>query len=147
MALRLSQALLEETFGHFRRCGAGKRECQALWVGPWSHPDVVSRVVHPAHTASPVGFQLDESWLNAFWFDLADRQEGVRAQVHTHPGAAYHSSTDDDFPIIRSEGFLSLVIPRFATGPVGFERAFLAQVRGGHFEEVRIADELEVINA
>ncbi|HEX8223374.1 MAG TPA: hypothetical protein VF605_06125 [Allosphingosinicella sp.] len=147
MALRLSQALLEETFGHFRTCGAGKRECQALWVGPWSHPDVISRVVHPAHSASPVGFQLDERWLNAFWFDLADRQEGVRAQVHTHPGAAYHSSTDDDFPIIRSEGFLSLVIPRFATGPVGFECAFLAKVKGGHFEDVRIADELEVINA
>lgn len=147
MALRIPYPLLAETFERLRQCGGGTRECQALWVGPWSHADIVSRVVHPAHSASPVGFQLDDAWLNAFWFELADRGEGIRAQVHTHPGAAYHSRTDDDFPVIRTEGFLSLVIPCFATGPIGFRDAYLAKIGGGRFEEAAIEMELEVFDA
>ncbi len=117
-----------------------------LWVGPWADPQLVTDVVHPRHSASPVGFQLDDAWLDGFWRRLADEGQGVRVQCHTHPGAAYHSATDDAFPILATPGFLSLVFPRFATGPVGFDLAFLARVdeRGG-WREVPIAEHLEVI--
>ncbi|MDB5513884.1 MAG: hypothetical protein JWQ17_642 [Tardiphaga sp.] len=33
------------------------------------------------------------------------------------------SKTDDDYPIIHKPGFLSLVIPGFGLGPVGFKDA------------------------
>ena len=146
MKTRIPSAVFQQTFSHLRNCGGGKRECQALWVGPWSHPDLVTRVVHPRHSASPVGFQLDDDWLNAFWLELANANEGVRVQVHTHPGAAYHSWVDDEFPIVHSEGFLSLVIPRFATGHVGLDGAFLAQLNGQHrFHEVDINSKLEFL--
>lgn len=40
-------------------------------------------------------------------------------QVHTHPGEwTGHSETDNDFPIASSEGFVSVVWPRFAASPV-----------------------------
>jgi hypothetical protein len=40
-------------------------------------------------------------------------------QVHTHPDLwSGHSTTDDDFPIASSEGFVSLVWPSFARLPV-----------------------------
>jgi hypothetical protein len=146
MRYQLPASLLEETFTHFRRCGGGKRECQALWVGPWAHPHLITEVVHPRHSASPVGFQLDDGWLSEFWTRLAQEETGIRFQCHTHPGAAYHSATDDAFPIITSPGFLSLVIPRFATGPVGFGQAFLAQIdEAGTWNEVAINDHLEII--
>jgi hypothetical protein len=62
---------------------------------------------------------------------------GVRVQVHTHPGRAFHSPTDDDFPIVRTEGFLSLVIPRFAQGKVGLAEAFLTEVQSdGEWKQV-----------
>lgn len=141
----LPRQLLDETFDRLRSCGGGRRECQALWVGPWSDPKRISRVVHPQHSASAVGFTLADNWLTAFWSSLAEAGEGVRVQVHTHPGAAYHSTTDDAFPILTVPGFLSLVIPRFALGPIGFEGAFLARLgEDGCWREVPIRDHLEI---
>jgi hypothetical protein len=88
---------------------------------------------------------VDDEWINSFWMTLADEGAGIRVQVHTHPGAAYHSATDDEFPVIHTPGFLSLVVPNFGLGPIGFENAFLAQrdERGG-WRQVYIADHLEV---
>lgn len=103
-------------------------------------------MVHPRHSASPVGFEVEEDWLNRFWLDLADKGLGVRYQVHTHPGAAYHSSTDDAYPLIRSLGFLSLVIPRFAQGAIGFDGAYLTQVQSdGGWLEQDIPSKLEIV--
>lgn len=99
MRYQLPKALLDETFGHLRACGAGCRECQALWVSPWTSPQRLTAVVHPRHSASAIGFQVDDEWLNGFWRQLADDGLGVRFQIHTHPGAAYHSSTDDAYAL------------------------------------------------
>ncbi len=145
MAYRIRRGLLESTFEQFRSCGCGRNECQALWVGPVADPQRISRLVHPVHDASPVGFQVDPEWLTQFWLDMAREQLSIRVQVHTHPGAAYHSATDDAFPIVHSPGFLSLVIPRFATGLVGFERAYLAQIDAdGRWFEADIQRLLEI---
>jgi len=43
-----------------------------------------------------------------------ERKEILGAQVHTHPTNAYHSSTDDAFPMVTLLGALSVVIPDFA---------------------------------
>ena len=146
MALLVTRAVFESTFSTLRTCGAGRRECQALWVGPWADPERVTRVVHPEHVASAVGFQVDDHWLNRFWADLAERGEGIRVQVHTHPGAAYHSATDDAFPILSIPGFLSLVIPRFAQAGATFDGAFLARLGSdGAWSEVPISDYLEIV--
>jgi hypothetical protein len=110
---RLPRRILEETFAHFRGCGRGRRECQVLWVSPWDAPDTITKAVHPEHEAHIGGFVLDDRWLNNFWLTLAGENLGVRIQVHTHPGEAFHSPTDDAFPIIHTAGFLSLVIPIF----------------------------------
>jgi hypothetical protein len=39
--------------------------------------------------------------------------ETLGAQVHAHPTDAYHSHTDDSFPIVTTLGGLSLVVPDF----------------------------------
>lgn len=49
------------------------------------------------------------------------RAQGLRglAQVHTHPGLWIdHSRTDDAFPIVSSDGFVSLVWPNYASLPI-----------------------------
>jgi hypothetical protein len=38
----------------------------------------------------------------------------ILAQVHSHPEQAFHSKADDKWAVIRHEGALSLVLPRFA---------------------------------
>lgn len=146
MVFLVPQQVLHLTFEHFRVCGSGRRECQTLWTSSWNDVHEITGVVHPKHRAHVGGFELDSSWLNDFWLRLAERREGVRIQVHTHPGEAFHSHTDDAFPIVHSPGFLSLVIPRFAEGDVGFKDAFLAELGpDGRFREVPITDHLKVI--
>jgi hypothetical protein len=97
------------------------------------------------HRAHAGGFDVDSGWLTQFWKSLAQTRHGIRVQVHTHPGAAFHSGTDDTWPVIHSPGFLSLVIPNFAAGPIGFSDAYLAELLGsGKWREVPISDYIEV---
>ena len=47
----------------------------------------------------------------------------LAAQVHTHPTEAYHSDTDDHYPLVTLKGALSIVIPDFAKhAPNDFQR-------------------------
>jgi hypothetical protein len=144
-AYHVPRRVVDETVAHFRRCGAGRRECQTLWIGPWSTPTLITEVVHPVHQAHAGGFELDDRWLSEFWLRLARDELGVRVQAHTHPGAAFHSATDDAFPIIHTPGFLSLVIPNFALGPVGFQDAYLTEIQAdGNWRQVPIEGRLVV---
>jgi hypothetical protein len=140
---RLPRSTLDQTFAHFRGCGLGGRECQVLWVSSWDSPDAIETAVHPKHEAHVGGFVLDDRWLNDFWLRLAQENQGIRVQVHTHPGEAFHSPTDDAFPIIHTVGFLSLVIPNFALGPVGFDDAYLTEIQAdGRWREVAITERI-----
>ena len=146
MLYRLPRAVLADTFEEFRRCGRGRRECMAFWTGPWAKPEAITRLVHAGHSAHVGGVEVDQGWLAALWKALADASFGVKVQVHTHPGAAFHSATDDDFPVVHTAGFLSLVIPRFALGEIGFEGAYLAELdKTGRWREVAVQDRLELI--
>jgi len=39
-------------------------------------------------------------------------------QLNSHPGTAYHSATDDAYPIVATLGGLSIVIPNFGSDPI-----------------------------
>jgi proteasome lid subunit RPN8/RPN11 len=143
---RISRAALAETFGYLRDCGRGKRECVLFWTSSWeSNESDITGVVHPRHGAHCGGFEIDADWLNVFWSELADRKESIRVQVHSHPGEAFHSATDDAFPVVHTPGFLSLVIPKFGLGDIGLDGAFLARLEeSGRFRQVPIEDHLVI---
>lgn len=44
---------------------------------------------------------------------LRDSRQCLAAQVHSHPGRAFHSLYDDHQAVVRHEGALSIVVPRF----------------------------------
>ena len=137
---------MARSFARFRECGNGRRECQVLWTSSWHSPDEIRDVVHPEHHAHGGGFTLDSHWLHNFWLKQAETNSGIRVQVHTHPRRAFHSRTDDRFPIIHTPGFLSLVIPNFGLGEPSFEGAYLTEIQpNGTWKEVPIASRLTVI--
>jgi hypothetical protein len=145
MAIVLPHAILDETFRIFRQCGQGTNECQVLWLSSWQAPSLITAAIHSGHSAHAGGFAVDDHWLTRFWQMLADADMGIRVQVHTHPGEAFHSPTDDAFPIIHQPDFLSLVIPSFGLGPVGFENAYLTQINAvGKWVQVPIDKHLRV---
>ncbi|TKB28720.1 MAG: hypothetical protein E5V67_31885, partial [Mesorhizobium sp.] len=52
------------------------------------------------------------------------------AQIHSHPGRAYHSTTDDAYAIATTVGCLSLVVPNFAREPFDFARVAAYRLDG-----------------
>ncbi len=120
--------LLEATFEQLRDCGDGQRECVSYWVASTSDPDKICRVVHPPHSSGPFGYEVESDFVNRLFLELRKSDETVRVQVHTHPGLANHSETDDTFALAPSAGFLSLVIPDFARGSVGFELVHVVEM-------------------
>jgi len=127
--LRLASAILESTFSALRECGRGACECAVYWIGP-SESNLVNGVAHPIHRRSPFGYEINDDWLTDFWKHLAASKHSVKAQVHTHPGEAFHSATDDNWPIVSQEGFLSIVIPDFATGETSLKNAWIGRLGG-----------------
>jgi hypothetical protein len=112
--LTLAEGLLRETLTILRRCGDHRNECVVYWSGPLEQPDVVDAELHPAHQAGPDFYEVAPAWLNETWIELARARRTLRAQVHTHAGRAFHSRSDDGFPIVQQAGLLSLVLPHHA---------------------------------
>jgi proteasome lid subunit RPN8/RPN11 len=121
MPRTLREGLLREALAILHECGAEKNECVAWLAGPRERPFVLDEVVHPPHSATPVSYQIEDAWLTHFALELTRSGREVRAQIHTHPGPAYHSPTDDAFPAVQVAGFISIVVPYFAR--TGFDPA------------------------
>ncbi len=144
--MSLEQEVLEDAFGHLRRCGAGRVECVVYLTGPVAAPALIDGLLQPVHTAGPGGYDVPSAAIGEVWRELLVRERSVRVQVHTHPGPAYHSPTDDSHALIHSVGFLSLVIPDFAMGDVGFDGAYLAELDDrGRWRPVQFEGHLKLL--
>jgi proteasome lid subunit RPN8/RPN11 len=133
--LRVAGDLLPATFRVLQDCGRGECECAAYWTGP-SGGNAVDALEHPTHSRSPFGYQIDDDWLTNFWRQLAVAKRSVKAQVHTHPGGAFHSTTDDRWPIVSQTGFISIVLPSFATGRPSLDDAWVGvMLQDGSWEQ------------
>jgi len=128
LPLRLPSAVLAATFDSLRSCGRGQCECVAYWTGP-AGDHTIDGFEHPDHSRSPYGYEVDDSWLTRFGFKIGGERRSVKAQVHTHPGPAFHSQTDNDWPMVAKAGFLSVVIPNFATGETTLKHAWVGQLQ------------------
>ena len=125
--LEVPFCLLEETFEIFRYCGRGRKECVVYWTGPIDRPAAVDRVEHPKHVARLGGYEVSSDWVTTFFLAARRERRAARVQVHTHPGPAFHSITDDCYPLVPASGFLSLVIPNFAEASVSLDAAHLVE--------------------
>lgn len=145
MRLRAGEGLLRETLANLRACGRGRDECAVYWTGPLDDPLRADAVVHPAHTASPTHYEVHHSWAIAFALRLAADHRAVRMQVHVHQGAAYHSETDDKYSLVSTPGFLSLVIPECAQGPLSLAGCHLSRLMpDGNWRSVRATEWIEL---
>lgn len=144
--LRLEGPVWNDTLVHFRRCGQGRRECVVLWTGPLDAPGSVDVALHPEHSATPMNYRVNTAWLHRLHLQLFEEHRTIRAQVHTHKGAAFHSVTDDTYPAVNVPGFLSLVLPRFALGQMTEEDMWLAELgQEGGWRSARPSERIEGI--
>lgn len=113
MPIHLSVAVLEQARVFFEERGSKGLEGTAMIAGP------IPRLVIPDQLArrTPLGVSV-ELTERGQW-DLATAlagNEAYVARIHSHPGEAFHSPTDDRNPVITFNGAISIVVPYFGLG-------------------------------
>jgi len=125
--IRVPLLAVEEAHEFLRFAGTRQNEGFALWVGNRDGAVFhVRKAIIPEQTAhvtdDGVCVSVGPDELHRLNVELYAEQMTIIAQLHTHPGSAYHSDTDDSFPIATTVGCLSLVIPDFARFPFALKR-------------------------
>lgn len=118
----LPENVLRATLTELKRLSGGQREAFVVWGGRVDEHDPtrlqITSALVPAQTATSTRDGLlvvvEGDALFAVNRRLYERSELLVGQVHTHPGHAYHSETDDDFPLVTLTGGVSLVVHDFA---------------------------------
>ena len=98
-----------------RSLSGGVRESVVLWTGTELAGNAqVRRVVVPRQRANRLSFQVPLDERLQISQQLADSGERLLAQLHTHPGRAFHSLADDRLALPRHTGAISIVVAEFA---------------------------------
>ena len=111
--------ICETSDQELRDAGSHGNERFILWSGVVRDERFLVRTMHsPKQTAYrlPSGLcvrvEADELHRLNVW--LYENGERLGVQVHSHPTEAFHSDTDDAYPMVTTLGGLSLVVPDFA---------------------------------
>ena len=105
---------LVESAEALRSLSGGVRESVVLWVGrEQAGRALVQRMVVPRQRTSAIHFDVSLKERLRIVRELATADEQLLVQLHTHPGEAFHSSTDDRLALPRHSGAISIVVPYF----------------------------------
>jgi hypothetical protein len=108
--------VLDATIAALQRGARRGQERAVLWLARSGARDPVPilEVYEPEQTASVDRFHLPPASIAALMRHLGATRRRIVAQVHSHPGRAFHSDVDAEWAVVRHVGALSLVLPRFA---------------------------------
>lgn len=120
-------SVLVEARDFFRARGRERCEGTALLVGRLADDSLVriTRLFIPDQVAQPEEWGACVELTAEAHYTLPDNLgsgELFYARIHSHPGRAYHSATDESNAVLTHEGAISIVIPDFAADPIGLER-------------------------
>ena len=116
----ISSHLLGPTIAFLRSVGMANAEGFVIWGGVFEneHTFRFRSVLIPAQravsTESGLLVIVEGDALFEVNKTLYQRGEILAGQVHTHPSSAYHSDTDDHYPLATLVGSVSVVVPDFA---------------------------------
>lgn len=117
-ALAVPGELLADTEASLRAAGREGHELFVLWTG---HVGGTVFEVANAHVPQQVayrsehgcGVRVDGVELHRLNEWLYDNGQVLGVQIHSHPEDAFHSVTDDTYPIVTAEGGISIVAADF----------------------------------
>lgn len=114
-------------YQHMQKVGLQHLEGVALFAGREEGDEtfIVEKTIIPKQRAYNEDYGLlytiggDE--LHRINVSLYNNKMTLIAQIHSHPGRAYHSETDDAYPVISTSGGISIVVPNFAYGQIAID--------------------------
>ena len=149
---RITADAVRATVDAIRSAGEDGYELFVIWSGTRDGNVFTVAEVHiPDQVSYKIGsglcVRIDGSELHRLNVWLFEAQQVVGAQVHSHPCEAYHSDTDNAYPVATLDGSLSIVLPYF--GRDGWESDEIAAYRLGQdgWEELSgpLRDWVEVV--
>lgn len=145
--INVPRPVTDETIEFLRHRGRLGLEAFSLWAGTADGTIFTVRAnIIPAQTGhvseSGVCVAVGPDELHRLNVWLYENQMSLIAQIHSHPTEAYHSETDDKYPIATTVGCLSLVVPNFARQPFSVGRC--AIYRLNEYREWAYLDSPEV---
>jgi hypothetical protein len=110
--------IVEQTEETLRRAGSQGHEIFVLWSGCQEGHLFRVRTSHvPKQTSyrlpSGLCVRVEGQELHRLNIWLYEANEALAIQVHAHPTEAFHSRTDDTYPIVATLGGLSIVAADF----------------------------------
>ena len=118
--VRVPLHVAQEGYEFMRSAGRMRLEGMVLWVGRQEDRTFrVTELIIPRqrglNTQDGLCAVVDGNELHRLNMYLYQNSLELVAQVHTHPGRAYHSVTDDQYAIATTIGSFSIVVPNFAS--------------------------------
>lgn len=114
-SISIGHAGIDWTLQKLQRRGVLNVEGVILWLGKRSPQLVeVAEAYEPIYNSAADSFVIPPHGMSALMSRIAASGLAVVAQVHTHPGAAFHSAADERWALIRHAGAYSIVLPKFA---------------------------------
>lgn len=133
--LRCPNLLWWKLFQELRRRGANIRESGAFLIGKRGPgTPVVTAVLYyddiDRNALSTGIVRLSGHAMNAVWQFCAERDLEVLADIHTHPGGAGQSCSDQEHPMVAVKGHIALIAPRFARSTFALAEIGVYRYRG-----------------
>lgn len=142
-------SLIDETLAHLREGGSQNCETVVLWLG--TERDgvaAVHEVYRPEQEVEVDRFRLPAHSVRAMMGRIRETRLHIVAQIHSHPGRAFHSKADDAWAIVRRVGAISIVVPFFAQGAdrsnFGDRSATYQLNNANRWAEVRFSEVVEI---
>lgn len=131
-------SVFDDTIRSLQAAGRYGVECIVVWAGlPVADYFYVDTVYCPHQFATAVGARVASEDVGEMYKNMHLSGRTAIAQVHSHPGEAFHSHTDDDFSIVTRCGALSLVVPDFGFGEAADIKHWAAfRLRNSGWEEI-----------
>ena len=125
-SIELPYDSIKQVYGHLRACGHHGVEGVALLAGVQEeYIFEVKTAIIPEQNAynheEGLIYTVSGEELHRINVWLYKNKLTLIAQVHSHPNEAYHSPTDDRYPIITAIGGFSIVVPYFGFNPITVE--------------------------
>jgi hypothetical protein len=142
--VHISRETLDETIKSLQDYGKHGCEGLVLWLGSIQSDDTcrVEKVLTPPqesiNSEDGVGYFVTSETLFTLNKFLSSTGLRLLAQVHSHPGRAYHSTADDRYCIVTLEGGFSIVVPDFGFGTCDFNKWATYRLINGAWKQLSV---------
>jgi hypothetical protein len=115
--LQVPSSIVDSSLELLREAGKVRSERVVFWLGKRraDAPCLVDDLYLPTQEAAKDYFHIPAASMTQLMGVLARQRVTLLAQIHSHPGEAFHSEADDRWAVVRHRGALSIVVPEFAS--------------------------------